>query len=151
MGKIYLLASDQLHESPTLAEIIAHTQDPVFELVFQSSRHNASLVVRAIDQRVGFWFFEHEAIEFGKYYYNATGTGRNWVSVLPEDSLELVNVFDGQDYNLEPRMFYVDHACLKPVLEWFVDSGTRSELIHWELERDVVERLGSRGCFEDIE
>ena len=40
MASLYLLASDQRIETPGLQEILERTQDPAFELVFQSDSHN---------------------------------------------------------------------------------------------------------------
>ena len=100
---------------------------------------------------VAFWYCEHDELEFGKFFYNAKGTGPNWVSVLAEDSLELISEFDGQDHHSEPRMFYVEEESVESIFGEFLRNGGRSDSIKWELEDEVIERLGSQGCFDGIE
>ena len=137
---------------PTITQIIDRIEDPVFELVFQSESQIASLVINP-ESGVGvaFWYYEHEEITWGRFFYQSKAAGDNWVSVCSEDSLELIKVFDGQCYSFRPRMFYVDEEKLEPVLEHFVQFGTRCSEIKWELDHVVIDRLGSMGCFDDVE
>lgn len=151
-ASLYLLASDRRFETPGLQEILDRMQDPAFELVFQSASQRSSLIAkRAPNVGVAFWYCEHDELEFGKFFYRAQGTGPNWVSVLAEDSLELVRESDGQDQHSVPRMFYVDEEMAETVVREFIRTGSRCDSIQWELEDEVIERLGSQGCFDGIE
>ena len=73
------------------------------------------------------------------------------VSTLGEDSPETISLFDGQNYTAFPRAYFVCEEKMIEILDCFLNNGTRCECISWELETVIVERLGSLGCFDEIE
>lgn len=152
MSKVYLLATDKRIESPSQQEVLDRVEDPVFELVFHSSSHSSSLGVTLIpDVGAAFYFYDLFNVSFGDFYYTASDCGDNWVSVLPEDTLELVRHYDGQDYQHTPRVMFVSEEFMPDVLNYFMHTGRRSDMIQWELEDALTERLGSMGAFDSIE
>lgn len=152
MANLGLQTNTKRIESPDLEQVWNSIQDAPISLEFQSQAHCATLVGKYHPELgVAFWYCEHEKLERDGRFQKAIGTGPMWVTVMPEDSLELITYSDGQDDHSEPRMYYLEVEDADPILLEFMKSGRRSDVCKWELEDDVIDRLGSQGCFDGIE
>lgn len=147
----FFIAGDRRSDSPSLKEIL-ELDESVFELVYHSPSYSASLIIaRHFEAGAAFWHTEHEKITPRKFFYDATGTGPSMVSVLGEDSPKMISLFDGQNYTMFPQTYFVCNEKMVEVISFFLSNGNRCECISWELETVIVERLGSLGCFDEIE